>query len=82
MLLNRNVQKIINVIVIVGLVGLVAAGAVMTLPADSPLGPLMGKIFNSKDIFVNFVGTLDPVEVAQAINEDPDMLVEVLASLS
>ena len=81
MLINRNVQKVINIIVIVLLLSMVAVGAVLTLPADSPLGPILGKIFNSKDILVNFVDTLDPKEIAQAVNEDPQMLVELLSLL-
>ena len=43
-MLNRNVQRILNIMIVLLLAGFVGFGAYMCLPARSPFGPMLGKI--------------------------------------
>ncbi len=46
MLINRSLQKVINIIVIVMVVALVVVGGVLAIPSRCPFGPVLGKIFS------------------------------------
>ena len=48
-LLRSKVQLLVNIAVVVLVVGFVALGAVMVLPARSPIGSLMGNIASDAD---------------------------------
>src|SRR5659263_688821 len=77
-MLNRNLQRIVNIVVVLLLAGFVGFGAYMALPARSPFGPMLGKIFNSKEVMESFIATLSPESVAKAFNQSPSMASELL----
>mgnify|MGYP000151672603 CR=1 FL=1 len=49
------------------LAAFVAVGAVMVLPARSPMGPLLGKVASDVDLLTNMLKHTEPEAVAQAI---------------
>lgn len=77
MLYNPSLQKIINAVVILLLVASAAIAVVGFLPSRSPLGPLIGKLSNTKTLS-GLIGALDPRAVGEALKDNPQFLVEVM----
>ena len=80
-LLSRPLQLIINIAVIALVVSAIALGAVMILPARSPIGPLMGRMASDVDLLTNILANTEPETVAQALNENPQFISELLNAM-
>ena len=80
MILNRNFQTVVNILVLVIFLGFVVLGALFALPGRSPFGPLMGKLMNSKSLLSGILSSLDPVELAHALS-NPAFVSELLKQL-
>ncbi|RJP26051.1 MAG: hypothetical protein C4536_16470 [Actinobacteria bacterium] len=81
-LLRRPVQLVINITVVVLIAGFLVVGAVMVLPSRSPLGPLLGSIASDVDLLSNMLANTEPKAVAQALNENPEFISELLKALT
>ncbi len=81
MILNRNFQTIVNILVLMLFLGFVILGALFALPARSPFGPLMGKLMSSKSLLSGIIASLDPAELAKALNDNPEFTKELIAQL-
>jgi hypothetical protein len=80
-MLKTQFQGIINIIVIVTLVGSVIMGVVAFIPSHNPVGPLLGKVLTSKGVLSGMLDNLDPVALAEALRENPNMLSDLMAEL-
>lgn len=80
-LLKRPIQLIINIAIVLLVVGFIATGAAMVLPARSPVGPLLGKFASDTDLLSNMLKSTQPKAVAQALNENPAFLSELLSTM-
>ncbi len=76
MLYNRSLQTLINAAVILLLAGAAVVGIVGFIPTRSPLGPLLGK--GSVKNTSSMLSALDPKVVGEAIQENPEFLVEMM----
>ena len=80
-LVRERVQLIINIAVALLLAAFLALGAVMVLPARSPLGSLLGKMASDVDLLSNMLANTEPKAVAQALNENPEFISELLRAM-
>ena len=80
-MLRTSVQTAINVVVIVLLVGAVVFGAIALIPSRNPAGPLIGKLLSVKGNLSGLLANLDPAKLAEAMRENPEMTLDLLAEL-
>ena len=76
-LLRRQVQLLVNIAVVVSVIGFVALGAVMVLPARSPMGSLLGSIASDAELLSNMLKHTEPEAVAEALNENPNFISDI-----
>ena len=74
MLYKPGLQKVINALVILLLVGSAVIAIVGFLPTRSPLGGLIGKVTDTKTLSA-LIGALSPEQVGKAIEDNPEFLV-------
>ncbi len=74
MLLNKNMQAAINIIVVGMVIGALTLGALVMLPAKSPLGTILGKVASDPSFLGAILANTDPKAVAEALNENPNFL--------
>ena len=80
-MLRASVQKLINILLIIILIGSIVFGALTLIPSRNPVGPLLGKIISSKGNLSGLLENLDPVKLAEALRENPNMISDLFAEL-
>ena len=80
-LLNKRTQLVLNTAVVILVLAAIILGAVMVLPARSPLGPLMGKFASDVDFLSNMLADTEPKAVAEALNENPEFLSDLFGAM-
>ena len=71
MLINRRLQIVVNIIVLVLLTVFILAGILFFFPVKGPIGTVIGKMNNTKYTLAVIISGLDAIEVARAINYNP-----------
>ena len=80
-MLRTPVQTVINITVIILIIGALVFGALAMIPSRNPLGPIIGRVLTTKEILSGLLSTLDPVELAEALEANPEMTDDLLAEL-
>ncbi len=74
MLLRKPVQLVVNLIVLGLVLVFMFMGLVMLTPAKTGVGALLGKMASRNQLLSGIISGLDPVALAQAVNENPEFL--------
>ena len=81
MLLRAPFQAVINITVITLVIAAMVLGVLMLVPAKNPAGSLVGKVLSSKGNLSSLLASLDPQDLADALNENPEMASMIVKEL-